>query len=187
VTEQTRRKWTDVSKRSLRVQRERKYKEGPKAQAILRRLQRGHRREPTHAAMDRVSSETRSRIMASVRSRDTMPEINVRKALHSAGLRYRLHDNRLPGKPDIVFASRKLAIFVHGCFWHRCPHCKNGAKSVGSNEGYWVPKLARNAVHDQESRAKLRNLGWRVRVIWECQAKNPRKLARIVSAIKSME
>jgi DNA mismatch endonuclease (patch repair protein) len=135
--------------------------------------------------MDRVSPQTRSRIMASVRSRDTKPEFAVRRALHSAGLRYRLHDRGLPGAPDIVFASRKLALFVHGCFWHRCPHCKNGTKSVGSNERYWLPKLARNAERDKEVRAKLRGMGWRTCVIWECEARDARKLKRIVRAVKS--
>jgi DNA mismatch endonuclease, patch repair protein len=126
---------------------------------------------------------TRSRIMASVPSRNTKPELIVRRALHVSGLRYRLHDSRLPGKPDIVFGSRKLVIFVHGCFWHRCPHCENGAKSVASNESYWLPKLRRNAERDKEVRARLRALGWEVRVIWECQAKNARKLSRIVRAL----
>lgn len=131
--------------------------------------------------MDRVSRKIRSRIMASVPSRNTKPEMVVRTALHSAGLRYRLHDPRLPGKPDIVFPSRKLAIFVHGCFWHGCPHCQ---KSVGSNQAYWLPKLARNAARDQESLAKLRNIGWKVRVVWQCQLKSETKLQKIVRAVK---
>jgi DNA mismatch endonuclease (patch repair protein) len=122
--------------------------------------------------------------MASVTSRNTKPELIVRRALHAAGLRFRLHDRRLPGKPDVVLASRRLAIFVHGCFWHRCPYCKNGAKGVGSNEGYWVPKLARNAIRDREVQRELRNMGWKVRVIWECQAKRPQRLAAAVLAIK---
>lgn len=133
--------------------------------------------------MDRVSTQTRSRIMASVRSRDTKPELRVRSALHRAGLRYRLHDRSLPGRPDIVFASRKLALFVHGCFWHRCPHCKNGAKGVGSNEGYWFPKLARNAARDKENCERLHALGWKVEVVWECQANDPTKLRQIVRAL----
>lgn len=134
--------------------------------------------------MDHVSVATRSRIMASVGSRNTKPELLVRSALHTSGLRYRLHDARLPGKPDIVFPSRKLVLFVHGCFWHRCPHCKNGAKGVASNEAYWLPKLARNAVRDRKIHAELRASGWKVRVIWECQAKNPIKRRRIVRAIR---
>jgi len=137
--------------------------------------------------MDHVSPATRSRIMASVRGQNTAPELVVRRALHSAGLRYRLHDNRLPGKPDIVFATRKLAMFVHGCFWHRCPHCKNGAKSVGSNKGYWLPKLARNAVRDKKVQRRLRSMGWKVRVIWECQTKDVPTLNRIVRSVRDMD
>lgn len=131
--------------------------------------------------IDRVSRQTRSRIMASVRSCDTKPEMAVRTALHSAGLRYRLHDARLPGKPDIVFSSRKLAIFVHGCFWHGCPHCRKG---VGSNKTYWLPKLARNTARDQEALTKLRSMGWKVRVVWECQLKSVKRLNKLVRAVK---
>lgn len=131
--------------------------------------------------MDRVSRKIRSRIMASVPSRNTKPEIVVRTALHSAGLRYRLHDARLPGKPDIVFPSRKLAIFVHGCFWHGCPHCQKG---VASNQAYWLPKLARNGTRDKDSLVKLRKLGWKVQIVWECQLKNATKLNKIVRAVK---
>jgi len=141
---------------------------------------------PKAGIMDHVSSATRSLIMANVRSRNTGPELVVRRALHSAGLRYRLHDGRLPGRPDIVFASRKLALFVHGCFWHRCPHCKNGAKSVGSNKGYWLPKLARNSVRDKKARRRLRRMGWKVRVIWECQTKDAHKLDRIVRLVSGI-
>lgn len=137
--------------------------------------------------MDRVSPETRSRIMAAIRSRNTRPELCVRNALREAGLRYRLHDRRLPGKPDIVLPSKRLALFVHGCFWHRCPHCKNGAKGVGSNESYWLPKLARNAARDKEVRAMLREMGWSVRVIWECQVKSATKLRRIVRTLESLQ
>ncbi len=137
--------------------------------------------------MDHVSSATRSRIMASVESRNTRPELVVRSALHSAGLRYRLHDSRLPGRPDIVFPSRKLALFVHGCFWHRCPYCKNGAKGVKSNENDWLPKLARNATRDKETQARLRSMGWKVRVVWECQTRDASKLYRMVQAIKKVK
>jgi DNA mismatch endonuclease (patch repair protein) len=138
----------------------------------------------TGTSMDHVSRATRSRIMASVGSRNTTPELIVRRALHRAGLRYRLHDNGLPGRPDIVFASRKLALFVHGCFWHRCPVCKNGSKGVRSNESYWIPKLARNAARDRQTQIKLHNMGWTVRIVWECQTKSGRKLNRLVEIIK---
>jgi DNA mismatch endonuclease (patch repair protein) len=122
--------------------------------------------------------------MAAVRSRNTKPELRVRSVLRKEGVRYRLQDNRLPGKPDMTIPSIRLALFVHGCFWHRCPYCKNGAKGVGSNKGYWLPKLARNAERDKEVRARLRAMGWKVRVVWECQTKNAAKLHRIALALK---
>jgi DNA mismatch endonuclease (patch repair protein) len=137
--------------------------------------------------MDRVTVATRSRIMASVTSRNTKPELIVRRAMHAAGLRYLLHDPRLPGKPDLVFVSRKLTLFVHGCFWHRCPYCRNGAKGVGSNHAYWLPKLARNAERDKETQLRLRKMGWKVRVIWQCQTANETKLTQMVRAIRSIE
>jgi DNA mismatch endonuclease (patch repair protein) len=136
--------------------------------------------------MDHVSPAVRSRIMASVGSKNTTPELAVRRAIHSAGLRYRLHDPRLPGKPDIVLPSRRVALFVHGCFWHRCPLCRNGAKGVGSNKNYWLPKLARNAARDRKIKASLRRLGWKVYVIWECQTKDSHELNRIVRSVEKM-
>jgi DNA mismatch endonuclease (patch repair protein) len=138
----------------------------------------------TDYPMDHVSAEIRSRIMSSVQARDTKPEMVVRRALHSAGLRFRLHDSRLPGRPDIVFSSRRIAVFVHGCFWHRCPKCRNGAKSVKSNQGYWVPKLERNADRDAENQIKLRRAGWKVRVIWECETRSPGSLMRLVDYVR---
>src|ERR1043166_4100603 len=105
--------------------------------------------------MDRVPPQVRSRIMSSVGNRDTKPEMVVRRALHAAGLRYRLHVATLPGKPDIVLKSRHLAIFVHGCFWHDCPRCRRRKQSK-SNLEYWTPKLARNRKRDKSNaRASL--------------------------------
>lgn len=136
--------------------------------------------------MDHVSPAIRSQIMAKVRSRNTTPELLVRKAIHSSGLRYRLHDQRLPGKPDLVFPSRHLALFVHGCFWHRCPHCANGSKGVCSNKAYWLPKLARNAERDRAVQANLLQMGWNVRIVWECQAKDRLALRRLVRSIEKI-
>jgi DNA mismatch endonuclease Vsr len=122
--------------------------------------------------MDRISKEARSRIMASIRARNTTPELAVRRLLHSLGLRYRLHERRLPGSPDVVFKSRKVAVFVHGCFWHSHPGCKHNRLTSTQSE-YWKAKLTRNVERDARKERELARLGWRVLVIWECEAKRP--------------
>lgn len=132
--------------------------------------------------MDRVTRKVRSRIMANVKSRNTKPELAVRKALHGAGARFRLHVTTLPGKPDIVLPSRQIAIFVHGCFWHGCPRC-SPRKAAKSNLGYWTTKIARNRARDVLARVELRRLGWNVRVIWECDARRNSKLVSFVTKI----
>ncbi len=109
--------------------------------------------------------------MSRVRSIDTLPEMLVRKTLHSLGFRYRVHYKGLPGKPDIVFTRRNIAIFVHGCFWHQHPGCKR-ASTPASNKGYWGPKLARNVSRDRTNTERLEEAGWKVAVIWECETKN---------------
>ena len=118
--------------------------------------------------MDRIDSATRSRIMASVRSKNTQPELRVRSAAHKLGLRFRLHHPGLPGKPDIVFPSRHIALFVHGCFWHghNCPH---GQRMPSTNPEYWRNKIRRNMERDAGVQAELRELGWKPVIIWECQ------------------
>ena len=111
----------------------------------------------------------RSAQMARVRGKDTTPELRVRKALHAAGLRFRLHAKDLPGRPDIVFRSRRIAIFVHGCFWHRHadPKCKL-ARMPKSRLDFWAPKLAANAERDRRNTQSLQTMGWRVELVWEC-------------------
>ena len=121
----------------------------------------------------------RSAQMALVRSRDTKPEMRVRRALHAAGLRYRLHDRRLPGVPDLVFASRRIVVFVHGCFWHRHPGCA-AARLPKSRQEFWEPKLAGNVERDKRKRAELEEEGWTVLVIWECETKQPLKLETLL-------
>jgi DNA mismatch endonuclease, patch repair protein len=101
--------------------------------------------------MDTVTPARRSEIMAAIRSKDTAPELAVRRYLHASGLRYRLHRHRLPGRPDLIFPGRRLCLFVHGCFWHGCPHCRHGAREVKSNTSYWSVKLARNKARDAEN------------------------------------
>lgn len=117
--------------------------------------------------VDRFSSEARSRVMSRIKQRDTAPEMALRRALWAAGLRYRLKLNRqLPGKPDLVFAGVKVAIFVDGCFWHGCPQHGRLPKS---HEAYWAPKLARNLRRDAEVNAALEVMGWKVVRLWEHQ------------------
>lgn len=122
--------------------------------------------------MDTVSKEKRSAIMRAVKSKDSQAELSVRRLLHRAGFRYRLHVAALPGKPDLVFPARKKAIFIHGCFWHLHKHCR-AARRPSSNIEYWESKLKRNAERDRENRKKLKALGWKTLVVWECEIKNP--------------
>jgi DNA mismatch endonuclease, patch repair protein len=118
----------------------------------------------------------RSRIMASVSQRNTGPEWSVRRLLHSHGFRYRLHDKRLPGNPDIVFPGRKKAIFVHGCFWHG-HDCPKG-RAPKSRPEYWNPKLATNRKRDQLALDGLVELGWEHLVVWQCETKDMKALAQ---------
>lgn len=121
--------------------------------------------------------EDRSRIMRAVKGRDTKPELVVRRLTHSLGYRYRLHRKDLPGKPDLVFPSRRKVIFVHGCFWHQ-HDCSRGSRSPKSNRDYWLPKLSRNKQRDLEHQAKLKKLGWDLLVIWECKMKDKSILSK---------
>lgn len=113
----------------------------------------------------------RSAVMRRVKGRDTGPEKTVRRLLTGLGSRYRLHRKDLPGKPDIVMAGRRLAIFVHGCFWHG-HDCARGARVPKANRDYWLAKVARNRERDVASRAALEAAGWRVETIWECELKD---------------
>lgn len=110
----------------------------------------------------------RSRIMRAVKGKDTWPELVVRHITFAVGYRYRLHRSDLPGKPDLVFARRRKAIFVHGCFWHG-HDCRRGSRIPKTNVSYWVEKITRNTRRDQASQASLRKLGWRSLVVWECE------------------
>ena len=126
---------------------------------------------------DRLTTEQRSWNMSRIRSKNTKPEMIVRRMLHSRGVRYRLHGAGLPGKPDIVLGPRRLVIFVHGCFWHRHAGCRE-ATMPSANRDFWQAKLEGNAARDLRHRAALRKLGWRVAVVWECETRQPEKLAR---------
>jgi DNA mismatch endonuclease (patch repair protein) len=136
--------------------------------------------------MDKLSPEARSRNMSRIRSRDTSPELAVRRFLHRKGLRFRLHRRDLPGKPDIVFASRGACVFVHGCFWHGCPKCVDGTRRVKSNVPYWSDKVSGNRARDERHRHKLEEAGWSVFVVWECEAQERRHLAGLARKIKAL-
>lgn len=119
--------------------------------------------------------------MSRVRGKDTAPEMTVRRLVFSLGYRYRLHDRRLPGTPDLVFAGRKKIIFVHGCFWHRHDECAL-ARIPKSNTGFWAQKLEANRERDARNLAALRELGWRVLVVWECELGERRALTSRLKA-----
>jgi DNA mismatch endonuclease (patch repair protein) len=121
--------------------------------------------------------EARSRIMRAVKGQNTSPEIAVRRLVHGMGYRYRLYRKDLPGKPDLVFSSRRKVIFIHGCFWHG-HDCKRGARVPKTNREYWEQKVARNKERDIAHRKRLQEMGWNVLVIWECGLKDKRLLSR---------
>jgi DNA mismatch endonuclease, patch repair protein len=124
---------------------------------------------------DRLTKERRSWNMSRIRGKDTSPEKRVRSELHRMGYRFRLHRKDLPGNPDIVFVSRRIALFVHGCFWHRHRGCKN-CTTPTNNRRFWLEKLEGNTARDKRNRQALRKLGWRTMVIWECQTENSQRL-----------
>ena len=127
--------------------------------------------------MDTLSRLDRSRRMALVKNKGTRPEIAVRKAVSKLGHRYRLHKATLPGKPDLVFSSSKKVIFVHGCFWHRHPHCPRN-RTPKSRLEFWIPKLKSNRARDKKNIARLSKMGWNVLVVWECDSEKPKPLIR---------
>jgi len=126
---------------------------------------------------DVFSAEKRAAIMRSIKGKDTSPEMTVRRMVRALGCRYRLHVASLPGSPDLVFASRRRVIFVHGCFWHR-HHCRKGRSLPASQTDFWRRKLEWNARRDRSVRRRLRRLGWSVLVIWECQLRRPERVRR---------
>jgi DNA mismatch endonuclease, patch repair protein len=133
---------------------------------------------------DVFTAEKRSAVMARVKSRDTGPERAVRRLLWRLGARYRLDRRDLPGRPDIVLPGRRLAVFVHGCFWHG-HDCARGARVPKANRDYWTAKIGRNRMRDVAARAQLEALGWRVEAVWECELKDApaleQRLARLLA------
>lgn len=127
-------------------------------------------------AMDIVSPKRRSEMMAGIRSKNTRPEIVVRQLAHSLGLRFRLHRKDLPGSPDLVFPRWRLAVFVHGCFWHRHVGCPLAA-SPKTRPEFWRKKFDANVVRDRRAAESLAAQGWRVMTIWECDTRDGKRLA----------
>lgn len=123
--------------------------------------------------------EVRRRTMQAVKSKNTGPELFVRRLLYSQGYRYRLHKRDLPGCPDLVFRSRKKVIFVHGCFWHG-HDCERGSRVPLQNRTYWVQKISRNKKRDEAACASLIAAGWEVAVIWECEIKDEERTTRLL-------
>lgn len=132
--------------------------------------------------VDNVTKKVRSRMMGAIKSKNTSPELFIRSMVHRLGYRFRLHAKDLPGHPDLVFRSRKKVILVHGCFWHQhsSEKCRDG-RMPKSNRSYWNPKLLKNTERDKRSLKELRALKWKVLTIWECETKNPERLARVLT------
>ena len=122
---------------------------------------------------DVVDVETRSRMMANIRSKNTSPEVLIRKALHARGFRFRVHVKKLPGTPDLVLPKYKAVIFIHGCFWHG--HNCRYFRIPQTRHEFWMEKIAKNQVRDRQQLAALRVLNWRVLVIWECAVRTMKK------------
>jgi DNA mismatch endonuclease, patch repair protein len=132
--------------------------------------------------VDNLRRAQRRHAMRQVRSRDTTPEVFVRRVLRSLGFGgYRLHRRELPGNPDVAWIGRKQALFVHGCFWHG-HHCRRGKRRPATNSAYWSAKILRNRTRDSRARAQLRKSGWRVAVVWECELRDAARLERRLRA-----
>jgi DNA mismatch endonuclease, patch repair protein len=130
---------------------------------------------------------TRSRNMAAIRGRDTGPERIIRRGLHARGLRFRLHAQGLPGRPDLIFPGRRLALFVHGCFWHAHQNCTY-FRMPQTNARMWKTKLDGNRQRDERDQAALRALGWRVVIVWECQLRDrtPDEIANLLDGLAAV-
>ena len=132
--------------------------------------------------MDNLTKEQRTLCMSRIRSKNTKPELIVRKALSKVGIRYRLHNSKLPGKPDIMISKLKTIVFINGCFWHQHKNCKKQAVPE-SNKDYWEKKLKRNIEKQKQDISALKALGWKVHKIWECQTADVKKLTAKIMQI----
>lgn len=134
--------------------------------------------------VDTVSAAVRSAIMSQVRHKDTRPEMAVRRLVHGAGFRYRLHVANLPGRPDMVFPGRRKVIFVHGCFWHSHAGC-GGGRIPKSRTDFWLTKLRSNQARDERNVRELTEAGWDVLILWECETRDPTLIERIRTFLTS--
>ncbi|MDR3579214.1 MAG: very short patch repair endonuclease [Oryzomonas sp.] len=128
---------------------------------------------------------TRSEVMSRVKAKDTTPELKVRSFLHRSGLRFRIHAKSLPGKPDVVFPSRRCVVFIHGCFWHRHAGCAS-CRTPKSRAEFWEKKFRDNVDRDKRVRLELEKRGWKVIVYWECETNNMENLKWLATTIKAM-
>ena len=133
---------------------------------------------------DTVTKEKRSEIMSRIRAKDTKPEMIVRKLLHAAGYRYRLHRKDLPGKPDLVLPKYRTVIFVHGCFWHRHNGCSN-ATMPKSHAEFWAAKLSGNVRRDNMVKTELQAAGWRILIVWECACRQKEQRKALLQSIEA--
>lgn len=131
---------------------------------------------------DIMTQKQRSLCMSKIKSRNTNPEIAVRKTLSSLKIKYRLHDSDLPGKPDIKIPTKKIIIFINGCFWHQHKNCKRSSMPK-SNKIYWKPKLLKNIEKQKSDIKKLKKSGWKVLVVWECETKKPALTKRLTKIL----
>jgi DNA mismatch endonuclease, patch repair protein len=132
--------------------------------------------------VDTLSKVERSERMSRIRGKDTKPELALRSAMHRLGFRFRLHGQKLPGRPDLVFPKYRAAVFVHGCFWHRHEGCKI-ATTPKSNTAYWQAKFNRNVERDARAARDLEAQGWRVFTVWECQVASGEKASQTAAAL----
>ena len=135
---------------------------------------------------DTFTQVERLRIMAAIKSRDTKPELLVRRLIHRLGYRYRLHDRSLPGTPDIVLPRLQKIVNVHGCFWHM-HSCQRHRKAPATHPDYWIAKRTGNAARDRKNLAELRRRGWDVLTIWECRTKNAAELSKLLVKFLAMK
>jgi len=132
---------------------------------------------------DVLTPEQRRKCMASIKGRDTKPEVIVRKMAHALGYRYSLHRKDLPGKPDLVFSRFKKVIFVHGCFWHK-HRCRYGRVQPKTNAAFWSSKLESNRLRDLKNRKMLKKMGWGTLIVWECWTNDQNKSTQLEKRIK---
>lgn len=133
---------------------------------------------------DIVDQQTRSRMMAGIRGKNTRPELALRKALHARGFRFRLHSKNVPGRPDLVLAKHRAVIFVHGCFWHRHQGCRY-ATTPSTRPEFWKAKFEANVLRDRDVQTTLMEAGWRVATVWECALRKPDQVAASVDVLSA--